>query len=132
MESCDYGFVGCQRLIRRHIPHDRCLLLPLTFAVGGVCVPILQGVLLQRCKKCLVCLFCLFIYLFIFLCEVKSVIYLFESYILLTKSRCMDHFKGATRYCVLTNKRSYTNNVITDGGSYWVRVALVGELGKLN
>ena len=74
----------------------------------------------------------LFIYLFFFLCEVKSVIYLFESYILLTKSRCMDHFKGATRYCVLTNKRSYTNNVITDGGSYWVRVALVGELGKLN
>lgn len=44
----------------------------------------------------------------------------------------MDHFKGAIRCCVLTNKRSYTNNVIMDGGSYWVRVALVGKLGKLN
>ena len=32
-----------------------------------------------------------------FVCEVKSVIYLFESDIRLTKSRCMDHFKGATR-----------------------------------
>jgi hypothetical protein len=31
-----------------------------------------------------------------FVCEVKSVIYLFESDIRLTKSRCMDHFKGAT------------------------------------
>jgi len=66
------------------------------------------------------------------LCEFKSVIYVFESSIRLTKSRRMDHFRGATRYCVLTNKRSYTNNVIMDGGSYWVRVALVGELGKLN
>jgi len=66
------------------------------------------------------------------MCEVKWVIYLFQSYIRLIKSRRMDHFKGAIRCCVLTNKRSYTNNVIMDGGSYWVRVALVGELGKLN
>lgn len=72
-------------------------------------------------------------YLFIyFMGEVKSVIYLFQSYICLTKSHRMDHFKGAIRCCVLTNKRSYTNNVIMDRGSYWVRVALVGELGKLN
>ena len=95
-------------------------------------MPVLPGGLLQRREKCRGCRFRFFFFINFCVCEVTSAIYLCESYIRLTKNRRTDHFKGATRCCVLSSNRSYTNNVIRDGGSHWVRVALVGELGKLN